>query len=137
MASRPTAATSPPSPRRSSRVPLVLALLGGLSMLPPYLGAPLGLELDVRESVEFVDHVLPGAIIALCGGLGVLLARRGHPGQDGVPGLLLYSSAFLAGLFQTATTCRCSSMQANRSRRGEPCCSTRRLPRRSPQSPSG
>lgn len=72
-------------------------------MLPPYLGPLLGLELDVRTSVEVVDHVLPGAVVALCGGLTALRSHRGGEAQSSVPNLLLYSSAFLAGLFQTAT----------------------------------
>jgi hypothetical protein len=80
-----------------------LVLLGGLSMLPPYVGPPLGLELDVRASVEVVDHVVAGTVVALCGALGALLVRHRPEAQAGIPGLVLYSSAFLAGLFQTAT----------------------------------
>jgi len=71
-------------------------------MLPPYLGPLLGLELDIRTSVEVVAHVLPGAVAALCGGLTALRSHRAVEAQS-VPNLLLYSSAFLAGLFQTAT----------------------------------
>lgn len=78
-------------------------VLGVLSMLPPYLGPPLGLELDVRASVELVDHVLPGVVVALCGGVGALLVNRRPDAQAGIPGLVLYSGAFLAGLFQAAT----------------------------------
>ncbi len=103
LASRATAAGSAPRPWRESRVQLALALLGGLSMLPPYVGPPLGLELDVPASVEVVDHVLPGVVVALCGGLGALLVRRRSRAHEGVGGLVLYSGAFLAGLFQTAT----------------------------------
>ena len=102
MASRATAAGSAPRLWRESRVQLALALLGGLSMLPPYVGPPLGLGLDVRTSVEVVDHVLAGALVALCGGLAALLVRRRPQAQAGVPVLVLYSTAFLAGLFQTA-----------------------------------
>lgn len=103
MASPATATGSAPRPWREARAPLVLALAGGLSMLPPYVGPPLGLELDVPASVEVVDHVLPGAVVALCGVLGALLARRRPEDQAGIPGLVLYSGAFLAGLFETAT----------------------------------
>jgi len=103
MASRAIAAGSRARPWRESRAQLALMLLGGLSILPPYAGPPLGLELDVRASVEVVDHVLPGAVMALCGGLGASLRRSRPRAQAGVAGLLLYSSAFLAGLFQTAT----------------------------------
>ncbi len=72
-------------------------------MLPPYVGPALGLELDVPANVEVVDHVLAGAVVALCGGLGALLVHRRPGAQAGVPGIVLYSSAFLAALFQTAT----------------------------------
>lgn len=82
---------------------LALAALGALSMLPPYVGPPLGLELDVRASVELVDHVIAGGVVALCGVLGALLARRRPLTQTGIPGIVLYSSAFLAGLFESAT----------------------------------
>ncbi len=78
-------------------------LAGGLSVLPPYLGPALGLELDVRGTVEVVDHVLPGAVVALCGGLAAHSVRRGQGMQPSLASLTLYSTAFLAGLFQTAT----------------------------------
>lgn len=72
-------------------------------MLPPYLGPVLGLELDVPENVEVVDHVLPGVVVALCGGLTAHSARRDRGTQPSLTSLTLYSTAFLAGLFQTAT----------------------------------
>jgi len=103
-ASRATAAgASRPGSWREARAQLALVALGGLSMLPPYVGPPLGLELDVPASVEVVDHVLPGVVVALCGGLGALLVRRRHRAPAGLGGLVLYSGAFLAGLFETAT----------------------------------
>lgn len=102
MGSRATAPGSGPRPWRESRVQLALALLGGLSMLPPYVGPPLGLGLDVPASVEVVDHVLAGGLVALCGGLAALVVQRRPQAQAGIPLLVLYSTAFLAGLFQTA-----------------------------------
>ncbi len=80
-----------------------MLLAGALSILPPYLGPVLGLELDVRASVEVVDHVLPGAVVALCGGLTARRSHRGMETRASVTSLVLYSAAFLAGLFQTAT----------------------------------
>ncbi len=103
MASRAATAESEPRPWREARLQLALALLGGLSMLPPYVGPPLGLELDVAATVEVVDHVLAGGVVALCGALGALLVRRRPLAQAGVRGIVLYSSAFLAALFETAT----------------------------------
>jgi hypothetical protein len=78
-------------------------LAGALSVLPPYLGPALGLELDVPGNVEVVDHVLPGVVVALCGGLTAHSARRNRGTQPSLASLTLYSTAFLAGLFQTAT----------------------------------
>jgi hypothetical protein len=78
-------------------------LAGVLSMLPPYIGPVLGLGLDVRGTVEVVDHVLPGVVVALCGGLMAHSARRDRGTQPSLASLTLCSTAFLAGLFQTAT----------------------------------
>ncbi len=103
MASRATAAGSALRPWREARLQLALMLLAGLSMLPPYVGAPLGLKREVAASVEVVDHLLAGGVVALCGALGALLVRRRPLAQAGVPGIVLYSSAFLASLFQAAT----------------------------------
>lgn len=72
-------------------------------MLPPYLGPSLGLELDVRPDIEVVDHVLPGAVVALCAGLAALRSRLHPSARPGVLGLVLPAGAFLAGLWQTAT----------------------------------
>lgn len=82
---------------------LSVALLGVLSMLPPYVGPSLGLELDVRSDIEVVDHVLPGAVVALCAGLASLRSRRSVTAPRNVLSLALPSCAFLGGLWQTAT----------------------------------
>ncbi len=86
---------------------IALAVLGALSLLPPYIGPPLGLELNVAAKVEVVDHVIPGVVVVLCGALSALLARRGEGAQLGAPGLAfnlaLTGLCFLAGLWQVAT----------------------------------
>jgi len=58
-----------------------LALLGALSIVPPYLGPAIGLELDVPANVEVVDHVVPGVAIVLGAAMAALLARRGEEGS--------------------------------------------------------
>ncbi len=68
-------------------------------MLPPYVGPALGLELNVAAKVEVVDHVVPGALIVVCGGLAALLARR----VAGEQLLALAGLCFLAGVWQAAT----------------------------------
>ena len=86
---------------------LALAVLGAWSILPPYIGPPLGLELNVAANVEVVDHVITGVVVVLCGALSALLARRGGGAPLGAPGLAsmlaLTGLCFLAGLWQVAT----------------------------------
>ncbi len=78
-------------------------MLGALSILPPYLGPAVGLELDVRATVEVVDHVVPGVVVVICGMLGALLVRRNEEVAYGAAALGLTGLCFLAGLWQTAT----------------------------------
>jgi hypothetical protein len=80
---------------------MALALLGALSILPPYLGPVIGLELDVPADVEVVDHVVPGVAIVLGAAAAALLARRGEEGS--LLSLALTSWCFLGGLWQAAT----------------------------------
>jgi hypothetical protein len=86
-----------------ARAQFALAVLGALSILPPYLGPVIGLELDVAAKVEVVDHVAPGVIVVVCGMLAALLARRDEEIAHGAPALGLAGLCFLAGLWQTAT----------------------------------
>ena len=71
------------------------------SAVPPYLGPPLGLELDVSSSVEVVDHVLPGAIAAVAAGLALHLARRGE--TDSTRALMAVGACALSGLWNAAS----------------------------------
>ncbi len=72
-------------------------------MLPPYIGPPLGLELNVAAKVEVVDHVVTGVVVAVCGTLAALLARRDEELAHGAAALGLTGLCFLAGLWQVAT----------------------------------
>ena len=85
------------------RAQLALAVLGALSILPPYLGPVLGLELDVAAKVEVVDHVMTGVVVVVCGLLAALLASRDEEVAYGAPLLALTGLCFLAGLWQVAT----------------------------------
>ena len=86
---------------------LVLLVLGVWSMLPPYIGPALGLELNVAAKVEVVDHVVAGAVVALCAALAALLVRRARRAGLGASGfalaLALTGLCFLGGLWQVAT----------------------------------
>ena len=63
-------------------------------MIPPYLGPALGLDLDVRPAVEVVDHVLAGAVAALCAGLAALRSRiKRTAGSSALPRLLRVATA--------------------------------------------
>jgi hypothetical protein len=98
---RPAASARGSSPGFRWRV--ALALLGALSIAPPYLGPLRGLELDVKASVEVVDHVLPGVLIVLCAGIAALQVRRDEAAEDSTFGLMLMGTCALAGLWQTVT----------------------------------
>jgi len=86
---------------------LALAVLGVWAILPPYIGPPLGLELNVAADVEVVDHVVAGGVVSLCAALAALLARRAGQGELGDTGLTLLLAltglCFLGGLWQVVT----------------------------------
>lgn len=99
----------PPDPHRrpaDARSPLerwliALAAVAAWSIVPPYLGPLVGLELDVDSTVEVVDHVIPG-VCAIAGALLALgHARRGD--TDSFRALAALGVCALAGLFQTVS----------------------------------
>ena len=80
---------------------IALAGVALWSMVPPYLGPLIGLELDVDASLEVVDHIVPG-VSAFAGALIALgEARLGR--TDSVRYLVALSVGVLAGLFQCVT----------------------------------
>lgn len=89
--------------RGVGRTQFALGVVGALSILPPYVGPVVGLELDVRAKVEFVDHVVPGLVVAVCGMLAALLTRRGEVAEGALVLVGLTGACFLAGLWQTVT----------------------------------
>jgi len=92
---------APPARGALERWLIALAALAAWSIVPPYLGPPMGLELDVEPSVEVVDHVLPGlcAVAGACIALGEV--RRGQ--ADSFRALAALGVCALAGLFQTVS----------------------------------
>lgn len=98
----------PPVPSPSSagageaRVVAALAALGAWTIVVPYLARPLGLTVDVAASVEFVDHVLPGAIV-VAGALWLLARARRAPLAAERVAPLAAGAAFLAGFWVLAT----------------------------------
>ena len=80
---------------------IALAAVAALSIVPPYLGPLVGLELDVSSSVEVVDHVVPGVLAVAAALIARGDARRGM--TDSVRALAALGVCALAGLFQTVT----------------------------------
>ena len=79
----------------------ILVAVAVWSILPPYVGPSLGLELDVSSTVEAVDHLIPG-LLALCAAtLALVLARRGR--SDSLLAFAALATCALAGLFQTVS----------------------------------
>jgi hypothetical protein len=92
MTSRPT----------EVRAAAVLAGIGAWTVVVPYLGNALGLDVNVRSLVEVVDHVIPGLLILVAGLYLRRLAARGR--LAGEPTALIASGvAFLAGFWVFAT----------------------------------
>jgi hypothetical protein len=97
-------ATESKAPQRTAGwLPLVLCLVGAWTIVVPYLGHAIGLEVNVASRVEIVDHVVPGAAV-IAGSAGALLYERRKLGDPGdllpVAGVAL---AFLAAFWVTAT----------------------------------
>jgi hypothetical protein len=80
---------------------IALAALAIYSILPPYLGPLIGLDLDVAASVEVVDHVLPGVVA--CAGALIARSQVRAGAADGIPALAALGACALAGLFQTVS----------------------------------
>jgi len=79
----------------------VLAALGAWTIVVPYLGHVIGLEVDVASKVEVIDHVVPGVLIAVIAGALAVRARSGR--TAGTADLLGAGACFLAGFWVLAT----------------------------------
>jgi hypothetical protein len=80
---------------------VILCAVAVWSILPPYVGPWLGLDLDVSSTVEAIDHLIPG-LVALGGAIAALaLARRGR--ADSGAAFAGLAAGALTGLFQTVT----------------------------------
>ncbi len=90
-----------PAPQPIEKWLIALAALAIWSIVPPYLGPLVGLELDVPASVEVIDHVLPGVIACAAALIALAEVRAGV--ADGTRTLVALGACVLAGLFQTVT----------------------------------
>jgi len=81
-----------------------LAILGALSVTPPYLGPAIGLELGkIDSTVEIVDHVIPGSIVFLAAGASFLLLRAGRLRRDSLVLATVVAICMLAGVWETSS----------------------------------
>ena len=79
----------------------LLVAVAAWSILPPYAGPSLGLELNVSTTVEAIDHLIPG-LLAVCGAtLALVLVRKGR--GDSALAFAALAVCALAGLFQTVS----------------------------------
>ncbi len=95
--------TQPPAtaPNPIERWLIALIAVAAYSMLPPYLGPLIGLELDVAASVEVIDHVVPGVLAIIAGFLALSFARRGE--TDSIRALSALGVCALGALLQTVS----------------------------------
>lgn len=91
----------PPAADPVERWLTAVAVLAAWSIVPPYLGPLLGLELEVASSVEVVDHVIPGLAAIAAALIARHEVRRGRP--ESTPALAALGVCVLAGFFQTVT----------------------------------
>ena len=78
-----------------------LVVLAAWSIVPPYLGPVIGLELDVPSSVEVVDHVIPGLSAVAAALIARSEVRRGN--AESIRALAALGVCALAGFFQAVT----------------------------------
>ena len=90
-------------PATRDRKLALLAVLGAWAIVVPYLGPPLGLELDVPARVEVVDHVIPGVAALLASATAWGLQRMGRAGPSDVSWLAAEGVVFLAGFWIVST----------------------------------
>jgi hypothetical protein len=88
------------TPRPERWLGLLIAV-AAWSILPPYAGPLLGLDLDVSATVEVIDHLVPGLLAVAAAGAALVLARRGR--SDSLPAFASLAVCALAGLFQTVS----------------------------------
>ena len=82
---------------------IVLGALGVVSVLPPYIGPPLGLELDVASNVELVDHVVAGGTVVVFSLLAAWLLRTRKVGVDSPFVMGAIALAVLGAVWQTTS----------------------------------
>jgi hypothetical protein len=96
-----SAPASVAAPSSLERWLVAVIALAAWSIVPPYLGPLVGLELDVSATVEIVDHVVPGLLAAAAAYIALVDVRRGR--ADSARMFAALGVCVLAGLFQTVS----------------------------------
>ena len=96
-----TPSPPPPAPRRLEIALFALIAVAAWSILPPYVGPSLGLELDVTKKIEAIDHLIPGLLAVIGAITALVLSRQGR--FDSLPAFAGLAICALAGLFQTVS----------------------------------
>jgi hypothetical protein len=96
--------TTPSSASSSGATKLALAVgvLGAYSIVVPFLGDAIGLDINVAAKLEVVDHVIPGVVAALSAAFAYGKLRSGTAGAS-LAYLAAVGAAILAGLWITTT----------------------------------
>jgi hypothetical protein len=102
MSGLESANTVPRSQAGRTRL-VALAALGAWTIAIPYLGPPLGLELDVASSTEVVDHVVPGVAILLAVAAAWSLQRSPNARRGDAAPVAAVAIVFLSGFWITVT----------------------------------
>jgi hypothetical protein len=84
------------------RFAAILATIGVWTVAVPSIGDALGLSVAVSGRVEIIDHIVPGALVAV-GGLYLMRSARGRPLASGRFTLRVSCVVFLAGMWVLAT----------------------------------
>jgi hypothetical protein len=90
-----------PAPASRVRLHVALIAVAVWSILPPYVGPLVGLELDVSSTVEVIDHLIPGLLAVLAACYALMLVRRGE--SDSIVLFSALAVCALAGLMQTVS----------------------------------
>jgi hypothetical protein len=97
------AARAPIERKRATLWLAALAVLGAWSILPPYVGPPLGLKLDTATRLEVADHVVPGVIVFASATMAAIAVRRGRAMTESLLVLGAIGVSVLGGIWETAT----------------------------------
>jgi hypothetical protein len=75
-------------------IPFVVIAWGVLAATSPFVSKVLGEGVTVRSDVEFVDHVIPGTLVAVAGTLLYLVRGRGLTLTESAVAAVVFAAGF-------------------------------------------